>query len=291
MSLGEKIQQLRKAGGLSQEQLADSLMVSRQAVSKWETDQSSPDIENILALSRFFSISTDELLGNDVCRNTSAPSPQPVEEREKQSSGCFSWIRKFNGVNLIRRFIGFIDCKIIFMLFTLMCFLAAGICVIVNYAIEGRLTWAAYPIISLVPGWLIITPLIFRKYTLSLCVLTAVAAPFLYLMNIITPEPDWFYGLGLPVTAVSAVFLWVIYLLFRFVKISVWYKAAISCLLGGVVVNPLINYLTDSFLKMEISVLELSINLFSYLAASVVFWIAGYMRKKAKAAGDNAKPD
>lgn len=64
MTLGERIQLLRKAAGLSQEQLAEIVGVSRQAVSKWETDQSSPDIENILALSKAFSISTDELLGN-----------------------------------------------------------------------------------------------------------------------------------------------------------------------------------------------------------------------------------
>ncbi len=64
MTMGERIQLLRKAAGLSQEQLAESVGVSRQAVSKWETDQSSPDINNILALSRAFSVSTDELLGN-----------------------------------------------------------------------------------------------------------------------------------------------------------------------------------------------------------------------------------
>ena len=57
MNLGERIQHLRKNRGLSQEQLADSLNVSRQAISKWETNQSSPEIENILALSREFAIS------------------------------------------------------------------------------------------------------------------------------------------------------------------------------------------------------------------------------------------
>ena len=61
MTLGERIQQLRKTEGLSQEQLADVLDVSRQAVSKWETDQSAPEIEKILAMSKHFGISTDEL--------------------------------------------------------------------------------------------------------------------------------------------------------------------------------------------------------------------------------------
>ena len=62
MSLDEKIQQLRKASGLSQEQLADQLGVSRQAVSKWELNDSVPDIDKIVLVSNLFSISTDELL-------------------------------------------------------------------------------------------------------------------------------------------------------------------------------------------------------------------------------------
>ncbi|MCL2434208.1 MAG: helix-turn-helix domain-containing protein, partial [Clostridia bacterium] len=47
MTLGDRIQKLRKTKGWSQEQFAELLGVSRQAVSKWETDQASPEIENI----------------------------------------------------------------------------------------------------------------------------------------------------------------------------------------------------------------------------------------------------
>ena len=68
MTLGERIQKLRKTTGLSQEQLAELVGVSRQAISKWETDQSAPELENILLLSKAFSVSTDELLGNEVIR-------------------------------------------------------------------------------------------------------------------------------------------------------------------------------------------------------------------------------
>ena len=51
MSLGERIAELRKAAGMSQTELARSMDVSRQAVSKWETDQSSPDAMNLIRLS------------------------------------------------------------------------------------------------------------------------------------------------------------------------------------------------------------------------------------------------
>ena len=51
MLLGEKLKKLRKARGLSQEQLADRLNVSRQAISKWELGESTPDTDNLVALS------------------------------------------------------------------------------------------------------------------------------------------------------------------------------------------------------------------------------------------------
>lgn len=61
-NLADRIQQLRKQNGLSQEQLADKLHVSRQAVSKWESAQSQPDLDEILAMSELFQVSTDYLL-------------------------------------------------------------------------------------------------------------------------------------------------------------------------------------------------------------------------------------
>ena len=62
MQLGEKIKQLRKERGYSQEKLAELLGVSRQAVTKWENDTGIPDIENLITLSKVFEISVDELL-------------------------------------------------------------------------------------------------------------------------------------------------------------------------------------------------------------------------------------
>ena len=62
MTMGEKLQRLRRARGLSQEELAGALGVSRQAVSKWETSASLPDTEKLLAISDFFGVTADYLL-------------------------------------------------------------------------------------------------------------------------------------------------------------------------------------------------------------------------------------
>ena len=62
MTFGEKLQALRKARGWSQEELAQQINVSRQALSKWESGASVPDTENVIALSRLFGVPTDYLL-------------------------------------------------------------------------------------------------------------------------------------------------------------------------------------------------------------------------------------
>ena len=71
MTLGEKLQALRKARGLSQEQLALELNVSRQAVSKWELDESVPDLDKLRALCAFFGVTADYLIWEE---QTAAPT-------------------------------------------------------------------------------------------------------------------------------------------------------------------------------------------------------------------------
>lgn len=62
MNVADRIQNLRKIKGISQEQLAEAIGVSRQAVSKWESEQSTPDLDKIVLMSDFFDVTTDYLL-------------------------------------------------------------------------------------------------------------------------------------------------------------------------------------------------------------------------------------
>ena len=65
MTIGEKIYELRKLKGLSQEELAEKLNVSRQSVSLWETNQTVPQIDYLMELSKIFNVTLDELCGNE----------------------------------------------------------------------------------------------------------------------------------------------------------------------------------------------------------------------------------
>lgn len=86
MTLGERLSSLRKKKGFSQEQLAEELGLTRQTVSKWELDQSAPDISYILKLSEFFSVSTDYIIkGTDSF--SSVENKGPVEKENTSDSG------------------------------------------------------------------------------------------------------------------------------------------------------------------------------------------------------------
>lgn len=65
MEFNEKLQELRKQKGLTQEELANALFVSRTAISKWESDRGYPSIDSLKAIADFFDISIDELLSSD----------------------------------------------------------------------------------------------------------------------------------------------------------------------------------------------------------------------------------
>lgn len=69
MISGEKLKECRVNSGLSQERVAEILGVSKQAVSKWESSQTAPSTDNLVALSNIYNVSLDELVGNKVSLN------------------------------------------------------------------------------------------------------------------------------------------------------------------------------------------------------------------------------
>ncbi len=64
MTLGEKIKEARKQCGLTQEQLAEKMLLSRSAIAKWESNKGLPDVENLKTLAKLLNVSVDYLLGN-----------------------------------------------------------------------------------------------------------------------------------------------------------------------------------------------------------------------------------
>ena len=84
-----RLMQYRKKAGLSQEELADKLGVSRQAVSKWECAESSPDTDNLIALSKIYGVSLDELINDN-----------PKEKEEKKKDGLNVHLKDSEGTEV-----------------------------------------------------------------------------------------------------------------------------------------------------------------------------------------------
>lgn len=91
MEFHEKLQELRKSRGLTQEELAEALFVSRTAISKWESGRGYPSIDSLKEIARFFSVTIDELLSGEKLLS--------IAEKENQS----------NMQNLCRMLAGAID--------------------------------------------------------------------------------------------------------------------------------------------------------------------------------------
>ncbi len=101
MKFEEKLTMLRKKNGMSQEDLADRLGVSRQAISRWELGTTMPDAPNLLKLSSLFSVSIDYLLHDDYQSENDAPAVKEVQrtmaEKEQRNRifylvGCICWL-------------------------------------------------------------------------------------------------------------------------------------------------------------------------------------------------------
>ena len=90
MALSEKLYTLRKKSGLSQEQLAEQLSVSRQAISKWESGQSVPESDKLIVISNYFKVSLDYLLKEESEQETITETP--ATDDSMQTNDRTKWL-------------------------------------------------------------------------------------------------------------------------------------------------------------------------------------------------------
>ena len=112
MTFGEKLREARKEAGLSQEQLAEKMSVSRSAVAKWESDKGMPDVNNLKVMARLLDVSLDYLLDDEeklsFNETREAIDPESFEVtgkcRDKRDVACYSRFRDADAIYpLIRR--------------------------------------------------------------------------------------------------------------------------------------------------------------------------------------------
>lgn len=103
MTIGKRISELRKAMGYSQEYIAEQLGVSRQAVSKWEQDLSSPSTGNLLNLAQLFNISADELLYMSTEQSSALEeyAQRKLMEEQKRDEKKILWIKRIKRILIL----------------------------------------------------------------------------------------------------------------------------------------------------------------------------------------------
>ena len=89
MTIGERIAEERKKKGMTQEDMAEKLNLSRQAISKWESGSSFPDTENLLKLSFLFSVSVDYLLKGEMVEEKNGEEDKITKERHSERTRHF----------------------------------------------------------------------------------------------------------------------------------------------------------------------------------------------------------
>lgn len=133
MALGEILVNLRKTKGLSQEQLAEEFNLTRQTISKWELNQSSPDINYLVQLSDFFGVSIDYLIKGEEANPNANPDGKAVE-KNTNSVDAYKWCIYLGTVSIGVSMLGMIA----FMLYSAM----YGSCTVIdeyNRVFDGTL--------------------------------------------------------------------------------------------------------------------------------------------------------
>ena len=229
MTLGNKIQKLRKQNGLSQEALAEKVTVTRQTISKWELDQSTPDLEFIVQLCEIFGVSADYLIKEDMTE------PDEIPSRKKG----------FHISDKVKR--------IILIAVSVMSLIAACTCLICDYFTAESLSWSLISIVSILSGWLILLPCLTAGKKIvakTLLIISIIPFPLLALIAFIYKKPI-ILSLGVSISFIGIISVWMIYMILYKCRKRLWLGCAYSLLLI-IPISASINHTVATFLKPDI---------------------------------------
>ena len=193
MTLGEKIQKLRKQQGLSQEALAEKVTVTRQTISKWELGQSLPDLDFIAQLSDIFNVSSDYLIKDEMTE----PDELPYKKRDYRLSEQGK--------------------RIILVIVSVAALIAACVCLICDYFTSDRLSWSLIAAVSIIAAWLMILPSLISRTKIvlkTLVVVSAIPIPLLAILSLLLNK-SVIFTLGICITLIAIAAIWIIYGIFR----------------------------------------------------------------------------
>lgn len=152
MDLGTTITRLRTQRGLSQGDLAEALDVSRQSVSKWETNASVPDLDKLVKLSQFFNVSLDELVTGQKAQREAPPAPTAAPAKQPRSHHTAAIILLCTGV-LICLLLTVLGGLLTGLLLAAPFWICAAICACARKRAGLFCAWAIYLSVELYLRW------------------------------------------------------------------------------------------------------------------------------------------
>lgn len=215
MTLGEKIQKLRKQQGLSQEALAEKVTVTRQTISKWELDQSTPDLDFIAQLSNIFSVTSDYLIKEDMVE----PDELPYKKRQYHLSERGK--------------------RTILVLFSAAALIAICVCLICDYFTAENLSWSMISAAAILAAWIVTLPFLTAKTKIILKTLLAVSAvpiPLLAILALLLNRP-LIFTMGTCIAFIAIIVIWIIYGIFCKYHKNLW--RAFGCALLVMIPTPI----------------------------------------------------
>lgn len=220
--MGQFIAEMRKENNMTQKALAEKLHVTDKALSKWERGLSYPDISLLTAIADTLGVTTGELLNGQKSGNIS-------EEIETTVDNALIFAEKSEN----KKIISFKN--ILALSITIILLLGIVVCSVCDLAITGNFTWSLYPISSIVFAWFIIIPPIkfgAKGLAYALTAFSVLIIPFLYLLSVIVNRENLIMPIGVRMSVVSIAYLWIVYLIFRWLKTRKIMALAFSLLLG-----------------------------------------------------------
>ena len=200
MKFNERLLEIRKKQGLSQEELGAELQVSRQTISKWEAGQSLPDLDFIAQLSDIFNVSSDYLIKDEMTE----PNELPYKKRNYRLSEQGK--------------------RIILVIVSAAALIAGCVCLICDYFTSDRLSWSLIAAVSIMAAWLMILPSLISRTKIvlkTLVVVSAVPIPLLAILSLLLNK-SVIFTLGICVTLIAIAAIWIIYGIFRKCRKNLW---------------------------------------------------------------------
>lgn len=260
MTLGEKIQKLRKQQGLSQEALAEKVTVTRQTISKWELGQSTPDLDFIAQLSDIFSVTSDYLIKEDMIE----PDELPYKKRQYRLSERGK--------------------RTILVLLSAIALVSICVCLICDYFTSERLSWSMISATAIVAAWFVTLPFLIAKRKIILKTLLAVSIVPIPLLAILALLLDrlLIFTMGTCITLVSIIAIWVIYGIFHKCHKNLW--RALGCVLLVMIPIPIaITHIISCFIPERLH--DITSNVFNSgitLVLSLVCFGMDYLFSRKK---------